>query len=168
VKGLTSFLQISDLKDLQFDNFKTQFKVVDGKVQLNSQMLSEKLKLFPKGSICLDGSLDLELDTRLSPELSAKLDKKGGVTRYMADQDGWTQMPLLVDGDFTAPRFGLDPKGISSQASRAIGVELGRQLDKMFKTKDSKGASGDQTDEGAAEDSNSKLLQDSLQKLFGN
>lgn len=168
VNGFTSFLQISGLKDLQFDNFKAQFKVVDGKVQLDSQMLSEKLKLFPKGSIGLDGSLDMKLDTRLSPELSAKLDKKGGVTRYMADQDGWTQMPLLVAGDFSAPRFGLDPKGISSQASKAIGVELGRQLDKLFKPKDSKDAPGDQTDGGDAEDSNSKLLQDSLQKLFGN
>jgi AsmA protein len=170
VNGLGSFLQLSDLNDIPFDVFKGQFKVVDGKVKLDSQMLSEKLKLFPKGSVGLDGSLDMGLDTRLSPELSAKLDKKGSVARYLADQDGWTQVPLLLKGNFSSPRFGLDPKGVSAQASKAIGNELGRQLDKLFKSKESNDSSSEQAGEasGSDEDQGRKLLQDSLQKLFGN
>jgi AsmA protein len=118
----------------------------------------------------LDGSLDLGLDTRLSPELSAKLDKGGSVTRYLQDQDGWTQLPLLLTGDFSSPRFGLDPKGINRQASKALGQELNRQLDKLFKSKDSNSTAEDQSGGAAepAEDPGRKLLQDSLQKLFGN
>jgi AsmA protein len=170
VKGFSSIVQLSDLKDIQFENFKAQFKVVNGKVQLDSQLTSERLKLSPQGSIGLDGSLDLGLDTRLSPELSAKLDKGGSVTRYLQDQDGWTQLPLLLTGDFSSPRFGLDPKGINRQASKALGQELNRQLDKLFKSKDSNSTAEDQSGGAAepAEDPGRKLLQDSLQKLFGN
>ena len=170
VKGFSSILQLSGIKDIQFENFKAQFKIVNGKVRLDSQLTSERLKLSPQGSIGLDGSLDLGLDTRLSPELSAKLDKGGSVTRYLEDQDGWTQLPLLLTGDFSSPQFGLDPKGINRQASKALGQELNRQLDKLFKSKDSKSTAEDQSGGKAepAEDPGRKLLQDSLQKLFGN
>ncbi len=171
VNGLSSFLQLPELNDIQFDNFNGQFKVVDGKVKVDSQLLSNTLKLFPQGTIGLDGSLNLGLDTRLSPELSARLDKKGGVSAYLADNDGWTQMPLLLKGSFASPSFGLDPKGVQKQASKVIANELGRQIDKLFKRpKPASLATEQQQGEEAmpAEDPASKLLQDSLQKLFGN
>lgn len=172
VDGLSQFLQMPELNDIHFDDFKGQFKVVDGKVLLDSQMLSTKLKLFPKGTIGLDGSLNLGLDTRLSPELSARLDKKGGVSSYLADKDGWTRMPLLLKGSFASPSFGLDPKGVQEQASKAIANELGRQLDKLLKLPEpASQGTGQQPaagDAAPAEDPARKLLQDSLQKLFGN
>jgi len=169
VKGLSSILQLSELKDIQFKNFTAQFKVVDGKVKLDSQIISDRLKLFPKGSLGLDGSLDMGLDTRLSPELSAKLDKSASVTRYLTDEDGWTQMPLLLTGDFSSPRFGIDPKGLNRQAGKALGNELNRQLNKLFKSKDSKNGSEPQSGSDAEpKDDPGRKLQDSLQKLFGN
>jgi len=171
VSGLSSFLQLPELNDIQFDNFTGQFNIVDGKLNLDSQMLSSILKLFPKGSVGLDGSLNLALDTRLSPELTAKLDRKGGILSYLADKDGWTQMPLLLKGNFASPRFGLDPKGVQAQASKVLGNELGRQIDKFFKQQDpSQETDQQQTEEGAqqAEDPTRKLLHDSLKKLFGN
>ena len=171
IKGLSSLLQLPELKDIPFENFKAEFKIIDGKVKLDSQILGNTLKLFPKGTIGLDGSLNLGLDTRLSPELSSRLDKKGGITSYLADEDGWTRMPLLLKGNFVSPRFGLDPKGIQDQASKVIGQELGRQLDKFFKPRGSSQET-DQQQTGEepppAEDPTRKLLQDSLQKLFGN
>jgi AsmA protein len=172
VNGLSDVLQLSELKDIPFDDFKGQFKVADGKVRLDSQLLSKRLKLFPEGNIGLDGSLNMGLDTRLSPELSAKLDKKGGVLSYLADKDGWTRIPLLLKGSFSSPNFGLDPKGVKEQASKALTEELGQQIDKLFKR--SAPASQDTDQQPAenkstpAEDPSRKLLQDSLQKLFGN
>ncbi len=169
VNGLSSFLHLPELTDIPFDNFNSQFKVVDGKVIMDSQLLSKTLKLFPKGTIGLDGSLNLGLDTRLSPELSARLDKKGAVSSYLADKDGWTQMPLLVKGDISSPSFGLDPKGVKKQAAKALTNELSRQIDKLFKRSEPGQGTEQQEEETApAEDSARKLLQDSLQKLFGN
>jgi AsmA protein len=172
VGGLSEILQLPELNDIPFDNFSGQFKVVEGKVKLESQMLSKTLKIFPKGTVGLDGSLNVGLDTRLSPELSAKLDKKGGISSYLADQDGWTQLPLLLKGSFTSPSFGLDPKGVREQASKALSNELGRQINKLFKQSDQTTPQG--TDQQPAEkqpspaESPAKSLQDSLQKLFGN
>jgi len=171
VNGLSSFLQLPELDDIQFDNFKGQFKIIDGQIKLNSQLISNTLKIFPQGDIGLDGSLNLGLDTRLSPELSARLDKKGGVSSYLADKDGWTQMPLLVKGSFASPSFGLDPKGVKKQASKAVANELGRQIDKLFNRSE---PASQETEQQQAkeivpdEDPARKLLQDSLQKLFGN
>lgn len=170
VGGLGSALQLPELKDIRFDDFVGQFQIVDGKVLLDSRMLSEALKLFPKGTVGLDGALNLALDTRLSPALSQKMDSRGGITRYLADDDGWTRVPLLLKGNFAAPSFGLDPKGVQEQASKALGNELGRQLDKLFKQPAPQPTDG-QTPAGGsqpAEDPGRQMLQDSLKKLFGN
>lgn len=172
VGGLSEILQLPELNDIPFDNFNGQFKVVEGKVKLDSQMLSKTLKIFPKGMVGLDGSLNMGLDTRLSPELSAKLDKKGDISSYLADQDGWAQLPLLLKGSFTSPSFGLDPKGLQEQASKALSSELGKQINKLFKQSDQTTPQG--TDQQPAEkqsspaESPANILQDSLQKLFGN
>lgn len=170
VNGLTDILRLPELSDIKFDHLQGQFKVVDGKVKMDSQLLSKTLKLFPKGNVGLDGSLDLTLDTRLSPELSAKLDRKGGVLSYLADQDGWIRVPLLLKGSVTEPGFGLDPKGLQDQASKALSGELGHQLDKLFKQQQPAQGTDQQPAAGQdvpAEDSSRKRLQDSLQKLFG-
>jgi AsmA protein len=172
VGGLSKALQLPELDDIRFDSFKGLFKVADGKVNVDSQMLSSKIKLFPKGSVGLDGSLNLGLDTRLSPELSARLDKKGGISSYLADQDGWSRVPLLLKGNFNSPSFGVDPKGVQEQASKAIGAEVGRQLDKIFKRSEPATQQSDTQQSGEtpkpAEDPTRKLLRDSLKNLFGN
>jgi len=172
VKGLSTSLQLPELNDIQFRNFSGQFQIMDGKVNIDSQMLSDSLKLFPKGTVGLDGSLNLGLDTRLSPTLSKKIDREGGVMSYLADSEGWSRVPLLLKGTFASPTFGLDPKGIQEQATKAISGELGRQIDKLFKKPEPSTPEAGQQQQGAesqpAEDPARKLLEDSLHKLFGN
>jgi AsmA protein len=172
VKGLSAFLQLPELNDIQFRNFSGQFKILDGMVNVDSQMLSDSLKLFPKGTVGLDGSLNLVLDTRVSPTLAKKIDRQGGVMSYLADSEGWSRVPLLLKGTFSAPAFGLDPKGVQEQATKALSGELGRQLDKLFKKPEPSAPVNGQQQQGAdspaSEDPARKLLEDSLHKLFGN
>lgn len=172
VKGLSTFLQLPELNDIQFRNFSSQFQIVDGKVKIDSQILSDALKIFPKGTVGLDGSLNLGLDTRLSPMLSKKIDRQGGVMGYLADSEGWSRVPLLLKGTFAAPAFGLDPKGVQEQATKVLSGELGRQLDKIFKKPQPSSPVESQQQQGAesppTEDPARKLLEDSLHKLFGN
>jgi AsmA protein len=172
VTAFASFLQLPDMDEITFSNFKGDIKIVNGKVQLDSSLLSDQLKLFPKGTVGLDGMLNLSLDTRLSPQLSSRLDSKGKVSRYLTDKDGWSQFPLLVSGNYADPSIGLDPKGLQDQATRALSNELGRQINKFFGGNDPEAGQTDQqqSSETASppEESVNKLLQDSLQKLFGN
>lgn len=170
--ALSAFLPLPDQEELKFDDFSGQFKFVEGKFQLDSQITSNIMKLFPKGTVGLDGSLDLTLDTRLSPEMSAKLDQKGEVVSYLADDDGWTRVPLLLTGDYSSPNFGLDPKGVKAQATKTITNELGRQMEKLIKGSDSTGQKNEskqtEQDPSSGQDPARKLIKDSLQKLFGN
>jgi len=172
VKGFATFLQLPNLDEIRFSNFEGNVKIVDGKVQVNSTLISDNIKLFPRGTIGLDGTLNLSMDTRLSPQVTARLDSRAKVSPYLSDQEGWSQLPLLVTGSYAAPKFGLDPKGVQAQATKAIGKELGRQIDKLLGG--DKAAPAPQEGQPAEAvpqeeaDPGKKLLQDSLKKLFGN
>jgi len=168
VQGLAATLQMGDLQEINFKNFQGNFTVNNGRVSLNSMMNGSQIKLAPKGSFGLDGSLDLSLDTRLSPELAARLDNQGRATRFLADKDGWSQVPLLLSGSFTAPRFGIDPKGVQAQAGKALQSEAERQIEKLFKQPKPATPPDGQPQEPPAEDPTQKLLKDSLKQLFGN
>ena len=172
VKGFASFLQLANKDEIRFKNFQGDIKIIDGKLHIDSSLLSDELKLFPKGSIGLDGTMNLSMDTRLSPQLAARLDSGGQLTRYLTDKDGWSQVPLLVSGSYASPKFGLDPKGIQKQASEALGKELGRHLDKLFKTSEPAATNETQEQTGKedapVDNPTNKLLQDSLKNLFGN
>ncbi len=132
VKGFAAFLQIPELDQINFEDFRGKVRIVDGRAAIDSALLSPHLKLFPTGTLGLDGNLDLAMDTRLSPELAARLDQRGQVVRFLADADGWSQVPLLLTGTCQAPRFGLDPKGVRAQATRALQQQLQRGIDKLL------------------------------------
>ena len=172
VKGFASFLQLANKDEIRFNNFQGDIKIIDGKLHIDSSLLSDELKLFPKGSIGLDGTMNLSMDTRLSPQLAARLDSGGKLTRYLTDKDGWSQVPLLVSGSYTSPKFGLDPKGLQRQASEVLGKELGRHLDKLFKTSEPAAPNETQEQTGKqdapVDNPTNKLLRDSLKNLFGN
>jgi AsmA protein len=120
------------MNEITFNDFRGKTRIVNGKAEFDGRLLGRQLKFFPKGTLGLDGSLNLAMDTRLNPELAARLDQRGKVTRYLHDADGWSQVPLLVTGTLKAPRFGLDPKGIQDQAGKMLQQELQRGVDKLL------------------------------------
>ncbi len=172
VKGFASFLQLANKDEIRFKNFQGDIKIVDGKLNIDSSILSDELKLFPRGTIGLDGTMNLSVDTRLSPQLAARLDSGGNMAKYLADKDGWSQIPLLVSGNYAAPKFGLDPIGVQKQASEVLGKELGRHLDKLFGSPAPAAQQDDQQqpakETNPVDNPTNKSMQDSLKKLFGN
>ena len=164
VNGLAGFLQMSSMDEIAFSNFKGNFRIVDGKVKLDSSITSDELKLYPRGDIGLDGNLNLSLDTRLSPQLATRLDSRGKVTRYLTDEQGWSQVPLLVTGNYSSPRFGLDPKGIKSQAKKALTDKLGQELNKLLGGSENGQEKPDGSDSTTQDNPAGQLIQ----KLFGN
>lgn len=171
LQGFAGFLQLPDLDQIAFRTVQGVLQIVDGQLKIQSSLEGSRFKLAPEGTIGLDGRLKLAMDTRLSPEVVARIDRKGEVLRFLNDAEGWSRLPLLISGSLTAPRFGLDPRGVEAQAGRVIGQELEKQVDKWLR-KQQKPATGDP--EPAPETTSPEttptetLIKDSLRKLLGN
>ncbi|NDY42698.1 DUF748 domain-containing protein [Dissulfurirhabdus thermomarina] len=165
VQGLADFVGIEDLRVLHFRKADGRFTVKDGKVRLDARLGGGDVRLAPKGTVGLDGTLDLALGARLSPKLAARLDRKGGVTRYLADAEGWTLLPLRVRGTADRPRFALDAKAVKRQVKeRAKGEIRKRVLEEIFKEKDGEKRQPD----GARQRPEERLLDDALKGILGN
>lgn len=157
-QGFAELLRLDELKDLSFKNGSGNYRVRQGQLQLNGKMSGQDLHLAPTGTISLDGGLNLDLAARLSPELSAKMDKKGKVAGYFSDEQGWTRIPLTLGGTLERPRFVFDSRALKEQA----GEELRQKLEeKVMEKLDPSGTSGEKLEPAK------QLMKDALQGLFG-
>ncbi len=163
-KGLSDFLAVPELRDLNVKESRGSFTIQNGKVILQSSFTGKDARLNPNGSLGLDGSLDLSLDLRLSPDLTKKVDGKGGVTKFLSDSEGWGRVPLRLSGTVSKPKFSLDTSAAKEQVKEKAQQELQKQLEKkLFKNKESSGTESDST-----EAPEKKLLKDTIKGLFGN
>lgn len=156
--GFAELLRLDELKELSFKNGSGNYRISRGQLQLNSKMSGQDLQLSPTGAIGLDGGLDLDLAARLSPKLSAKLDKKGQIASYFSDEQGWTRIPLKLVGTLERPRFVFDSKALKQQAGEDLRQKLEEKvMEKLAPT----GASGEKIEPAK------QLMKDALQGLFG-
>lgn len=157
-QGLAELLRLDELKELSFKNGSGNYRIRQGRLQLNGSMSGQDLSLAPTGEIGLDGGLDLDLAALLSPNLSAKLDKKGKIAGYFSDEQGWTRIPLKLGGTLESPRFVFDSSALKEQ----VGEELRQKLEEKFLEKlVPSGASGEKIEP------TKQLMKDALQGLFG-
>ena len=141
-EGLAGFLNVDELKVINFDQAKGDFKIANGNVRVDGHFDGPSVRLAPKGDIGLDGRLAIALDAQLSPELTKKIDRQGQFSQLFAGTQGWSQIPLKVAGTLSAPRFTLDAKAVRSKVKEKVQKHLERTLEKSLLNK--KNGSGDQ------------------------
>ncbi|BCR05142.1 hypothetical protein DESUT3_22110 [Desulfuromonas versatilis] len=163
VQGFSQFLNLEELRDLQFSQAKGSFTVENGRVKLSSDFSGKDLRMAPQGSVGLDGSLDVRLDARISPALTDKLDKKGKFTQFLKDQEGWGQVPVLVTGTAARPSFALDTSAIKGQVEQKVKQEVQKKLQEKVLDKLAP-AEGEPGKEEPAK----QLLRDTLKGILGN
>ncbi len=157
-RGFAGLLRLDELKELSFKNGSGNYRIRQGQLHLNGSMSGQDLQLTPTGTIGLNGGLDLDLAARLSPQLSAKLDKKGQIASYFSDEQGWTRIPLKLGGTLERPRFVFDSRALQEQA----GEELRKKVEeKVMEKLDPSGTSGEKIEPAK------QLMKDALQGLFG-
>jgi len=163
LQGLSQFVQLDELKDLHFNQADGNFALKNGKVLMNGNFAGKEVSMVPKGSVDLDGNLDISLGTRLAPQLSAKLDKKGEVAQFFTDQEGWADLPLKVKGSLSKPSFAFDSSMLKSKAKEKAQSAIEKKLEeKVFKKLETKDSSG-QTQEQPTK----QLLDQAIKGLFG-
>lgn len=166
VAGFADFLKLPELRQINFNDGRGAIHVKDGKVALTSSFEGKDVRLAPKGTIGLDGSLDLSLDARLAPALAQKLDRKGSISRYLSDVEGWSAIPLKVGGSVLAPRFVFDTAAVTGQVKDKARKELEKKLqEKVFDRLLPKGGEGEGEE---AKEPAKKLIEETFRGLFGN
>ncbi len=158
VEGLSQFLSLDELKEIQVGQAKGNIVIEQGRVKLNSSFTGDRVKASPQGTIGLDGGLDLSLNALLAPALAQKLDRKGQITSFLSNEEGWTRLPLKVAGTFTSPRFALDTSGVQEQVKQKAREEIEKKVFEKLLPKDR--AEGEQ-------DSGRQQLEDAVKGLFG-
>jgi AsmA protein len=171
VEGLANFLDLGELRELNFQQAKGRFAVNNGRIALDSALKGNKLQMAPKGTVGLDGALDLALGLRLAPQLVEKLGKGGKFTSVLKDEEGWGRIPLNVAGTATKPRFALDTREVRSMVEEKAREKLQKTLqEKLFDKKKSETTDKETTGEAAEEkpkESGEKLLEGVFKGLFG-
>jgi len=131
--GLASALGAGDSKSIDFKSFEGDFEIDDGKLRLVSDFAGKDVKMKPTGTIGLNGALDMNLNLALAPGFSSRLSSDSLVGQLLADEQGWTGMPVALGGSLGKPRFVLDKarlqKQLTEEGTRKV-IEKG--LQKLF------------------------------------
>jgi AsmA protein len=120
VTDLAGYLQLDELKHLLFDEAKTDFKVKQGRLEVDSVFFSPQISMLPQGFVGLDGELDLALPTAINPGLASKLERNGRMSNLLVNQQGWTELPLKLKGTIDSPEFQFDAKLFRQKAGKKL------------------------------------------------
>ncbi|SNB45677.1 AsmA family protein [Geobacter sp. DSM 9736] len=156
VQALATFINVEQLRVLQFTKFAGTYRIANEKVFLDSGISGRDAQITPKGSAGFDKSLDMSLMTRLSPELTGRI-AKGGVTRFITDDKGWGTLPLKVTGTFSSPNFRLDSAAVREQFKLKTRETLQKTIEERLKRK-----------EGEPQRPERELLEKGLRGILGN
>ncbi|MDF1579157.1 MAG: AsmA family protein [Desulfuromonadales bacterium] len=160
INGLAEMIGEERLKTLECDDFSGNFKIDNGKVNITSSYRGSDLEMTPLGSIGLDESIALRLDTRVSPAVMSKIGRKNTLGRLLSDDRGWGIVPLRISGTLTDPRFKLDSKGAREQLKRQATEKILEKLDEKLDKK----LGGD----GGQGSASRTRIKNTLKDLFGN
>jgi len=145
-QGLASYLNLSGLKVMKFQEFMGNFKIENGKVKLKSDFKGQDVKMAPTGSIGLDGSIDMSLNALLAPKVAKDLDKKGQFSALLSNSDGWTEVPLKVTGSYLKPEFVLDTAALQGAVKEKASQKVQQLLEDKLLKKSTDKTTGETTD----------------------
>jgi hypothetical protein len=95
---------------------------------------SDKARVLAKGSIGFDESLDMKIKLGFGPDSQRRILSKGVLLPYKHDENGWTNIPLIVTGTFSDPDITIASSALASTAVNAVPdatKRLGKESAKM-------------------------------------
>ncbi|MBD1399574.1 AsmA family protein [Pelovirga terrestris] len=149
------FLDSPDLKNLSFRDVKGSYRLKDGKALIDSHFDGNQVTMTPKGSIGVDGTVNLSLATRLAPDILRRMGASERLKQAFVDSSGWGVLPLEIGGSLTSPQVRFDTGALEQQALDQVRSEASdRLLEKLLPEV-----------EGESRESMKKLLDNTLKRL---
>jgi len=128
--AIGSLMGDPSLKTIGFDQGLFHFDVKDQRVFLDGWVASNLFKLSSKGTVDFHQRLHLDVELRLSPELSRNLNRKWKMLKLIEDERGWKTIPLRIDGSVERPSVTVVlPEGLLEKGIRR---SLKEGLDRFF------------------------------------
>ncbi len=154
--ALASFVVDSDLQAISFDSFTGEYFLLNNKMNIDALLDSSKTKLAPSGTVSTAGELDFKLDTKFAPETMSKLGIDRKIKQMVVDRSGWGTLPLVVGGSTDIPTIGFDTDALQAIAVSKTKERVTQELLEKV------------SPEASAAEPMQQLLDDTLDKLFGN
>lgn len=124
--AIASLLGNPALRSIIFDQGLFHFDVKEEKIFLDGWVNSNLIKLSPKGTVDFQQRLNLNVELKVSPELSKNLDRKFKFLRLIEDEKGWKAIPLKIEGTTEKPSVtvvlteGVLEKGIQKRLKEGV------------------------------------------------
>ncbi len=137
-KSIASLTGLQELREISFNDMTGTLKLLKGGIiELISSITSTNFSAETEGKVDLDGQIELPILVTLSETMSKKLDAKGSVSKFLANDKGETELRLKVTGPIDSPKTSLDSAGVQKQLEDTLKTkamdEIGRFLKKQEK-----------------------------------
>lgn len=155
---LAALLQTSELDVFRFDLGKGRFSLQNGgQLHYDAKFLGSRARLYPVGTMLLDGSLLADLDVYLSPKVVARLERKSTIAAYLNNEQGWGHLPLKIAGNINSPAITINLTKVGKTAVNHVGETLKETLQEKL------------GDEAAAvlSEPGVELIESAIQGFFG-
>ncbi len=128
VTGLLSWLGIKNYRELRFNDLVTNFRITNGKAQIDDWTLSSSIGNFlTDGTIGLNGSLNLDIASTLSKHYSDIVKQYHGDWIFFFNNRGEATIDIIVSGTVTRPKFSLNKSKIQQRLKGKLKDEFDKK-----------------------------------------
>ncbi len=164
-RAVADLLKLDDLRKLSFEKIAGNLEVKNGRLFLKSIMDGKDISAESLGgSIGLDGSMNMPLSIKLSPELSKKLQKNLSIAKYLSSENGETELNFKIGGTVRNPKPALDDVAVENVVIDIGGRELNKLLSGHKDKTTNKETKEGETKNNELEDAGRRLLKGFLGK----
>jgi hypothetical protein len=132
VQEFTELFQIKEYRTLNFYDLLAEVGTEGGVASVDSLIFrGPKLQATGKGTVTLQKPvMDLRFAVALPREVASRLVGQKEILDTLTDDQGWTRLPLRLEGSPDAPRYGVDNKALEKVAAKALEKKAGELLER--------------------------------------
>jgi hypothetical protein len=131
--AIATLLNVQELKTITFRDMSGAFELFKGgKVQIETGLSGGDLSASTKGTFDLDGNLNLPVKVTLPKALLEKIDNRGSLGQYLADDDGSLSLMLDVAGTYLKPQVSIDQSFVKKQIKKAVTNTMAKEIERSL------------------------------------
>jgi len=131
--SIASLLKVQELKTITFSDMSGALELLQGgKVQVDTGISGGNVLASTKGTFDLDGNLDLPVKVTLPKTLLEKIDRRGSLGQYLADDDGSLSLVLDVAGTYLKPQVSIEQSSVKKQVKKAVVNTVIKEIEKSL------------------------------------